>query len=143
MNQQTTMRCDLISAERSLFSGDISFLSVSGVMGELGIAPGHTPLLTEMKPGPAVLRTKDGAEEVFYISSGYLEVQSDHVTILADTAQRAADIDESKAKIAREQAERDAQEHRGTADYTQVAVRFAETAAQLRALQELRNRAKK
>jgi F-type H+-transporting ATPase subunit epsilon len=142
MDKQALMRCDIISAERELFSGDISFLSVSGVMGELGIAPGHTPLLTQMRPGPAVLRKEQGDEEVFYISSGYLEVQADHVTILADTAQRAADIDENMAIKAREEAERETVERRGTADYAQAATSLAQRTAQLRALQELRDRSK-
>lgn len=137
------MHCDIISAERALFSGDISFFSVSGVMGELGIAPGHTPLLTEMKPGPAIVRTADGEEQIFYISGGYLEVQEKHITVLADMAQRATDIDEQVAQTAREEAERAIKERSGELDYGRAAARLAETMAQLRTLQQLRNRSKK
>lgn len=134
------VRCDIVSTEKELFSGEISFLSVTGIMGELGIAPGHAPLLTEMRPGPALLRMADGTEEVFYISGGYLEVQATRIMVLADTAQHSADIDENAVRMAREEAERAVQERVSNIDYGRAAARLAETAAQLRALQALRNR---
>lgn len=139
-DKQNLVHCDIVSAEQALFSGEISFLSITGELGELGISPGHTPLLTSLKPGLAVFKLADDKEEVFYISGGYLEVQADRITVLADTVQRASDIDEQEVSKAHEEAQRAMEERDGEVDYSQVAAQLAETAAQLRALQELRNR---
>ena len=89
-----TMHCDIVSAEKAIFSGAITMVSLRGSIGELGILPGHAPLLTGIRPGPVQLRLENGEEEVFYASGGFLEVQPGMVTILADTASRAEDIDE-------------------------------------------------
>lgn len=140
MTTERLVRCDIVSAEQALFSGEIVFLSVTGVMGELGIVAGHTPLLTELKPGPAILRMSSNKEEVFYISGGYLEVQASHISILADTAVRASDIDEKAAIESQAEAERQMQDKRGDIDYIKAATRLAEVAAQMRTLQQLRNR---
>src|SRR4030081_3802108 len=95
-----TMQLDIVSAERSLFQGVVKFISVTGGMGELGINPGHTTLLTDLKPGQVRVEFAEGKSEVFYISGGMLEIQPEIVTILADTAVRASDLDEAAAKAA-------------------------------------------
>ena len=88
-----TMQCYIVSAENEIFSGRVAMVSATGTVGELGILPGHAPLLTGIRPGPVKLRNEDGEEDVFYASGGYLEVQPGIVTLLADTALRADDID--------------------------------------------------
>ena len=93
-----TFQCEIVSAEESLFSGAITSLSVRGTIGELGITPGHAPLLTGINPGAVTLQMEDGNEQVYFASGGYLEVQPGFVTLLADTALRAEDLDEAKLK---------------------------------------------
>jgi len=90
-----TMHCDIVSAEKSIFSGLVEMVIAAGSVGDLGIAPGHAPLLTGLKPGIVRLIMADGEEEVFYVSGGYLEVQRGTVTLLTDTATRAVDVDEA------------------------------------------------
>ena len=92
-----TMHCEIVSAEKELFSGEIQMLSARGTVGELGIMPGHAPLLTGIQPGTVVLRLEDGSEEIFFASGGFLEIQPGFVTVLADIAARAEDIDEAQA----------------------------------------------
>ena len=92
-----TMQCDIVSAEKSIFSGPVEMVVASGSLGDLGIGPGHAPLLTALIPGPVRLIKEGGGEEVFYVSGGFLEVQSNAVTLLTDTAQRADDVDEAAA----------------------------------------------
>lgn len=135
-----TMHCDIVSAEKAIFSGAVTMVSLRGSIGELGILPGHAPLLTGILPGPVQLRLEDGEEEVFYASGGYLEVQPGMVTILADTASRAEDIDEAAAVEAREAAERNLAEQAAGIDFSIAAARLAEAAAQQRTLEELRKR---
>lgn len=137
---EPTVQCDIVSAEQRLFSEQITFLSVTGSDGELGVAPGHTPLLTALKPGVCQLRLADGEEEVFYTSGGYLEVQPHAITILADTVQRAGDINEAAAEEARQNAERDLSDRKSDIDYTRAAAELAEAAARLRAVRQLRDR---
>ena len=84
-----TMHCDIVSAEQSIFSGRVEMVIAAGSLGDLGVAPGHAPLLTALNPGPVRLIKDGGEDEVFYVSGGYLEVQRNTVTLLADTAQRA------------------------------------------------------
>jgi len=100
-----TVHCDIVSAEEEIFSGLIEFVSVRGSLGELGIYPGHTPLLSEIKPGPVELRKQGGEEDIFYVSGGFLEVQPHKITVLADTALRAGDPDEATAVEAQKHAE--------------------------------------
>ena len=101
-----TVHCDIVSAEQEIFSGRVTMISATGTIGELGIMPGHAPLLTGIRPGLVRLKLDNGEEEVFYASGGYLEVQPGVVTILADTAARADDIDEAAAVEAQQAAER-------------------------------------
>ena len=132
------MQCYIVSAEEEIFSGRIAMLSATGTLGELGILPGHAPLLTGIRPGPVRLRDEHGKEDVFYASGGYLEVQPGIVTVLADTALRASDIDEAAATEARQEAERALAEAAAELDYGRVEAQLAAAAAQQRTLEELR-----
>jgi len=135
-----TMHCDIVSAEKEIFSGVVTMVSQRGSIGELGILPGHAPLLTGILPGPVQLRLENGEEEVFYASGGFLEVQPGMVTILADTASRAEDIDEAAAAEAKDAAERALAEQAADFDFSIAAAKLAEAAAQQRTLEELRKR---
>lgn len=135
-----TVHCDIVSAEEEIFSGRIENLSATGGAGELGIYPGHTPLLTALKPGPIRLQTQDGEEQIYYVSGGYLEVQPAMVTVLADTALRAHDVDEASALEAQKKAEQELAQKGADFDYSQAATRLAQAAAQLRTVRELRKK---
>lgn len=131
-------QCEIVSAEQSLFSGEISQLIVNGVMGELGILAGHTPLLTELQPGPLRVLRDGGEEEIYYVTGGFLEVQPTIVSVLADTAVRAHDIDEVAAEEARKEALRSLNEQKSDLDYGRASAELAEALAQLRTLEKLR-----
>jgi F-type H+-transporting ATPase subunit epsilon len=135
-----TVHCDIVSAERAIFSGLVELVVAHGSLGDLGIAPGHAPLLTELKPGPVRVITQGGEEQVFYVSGGFLEVQSSTVTVLADTAVRARDIDEAAALEAQKAAEAAIANQHGEFDYGRAAAQLAEAAAQLRTIQSLRKK---
>jgi F-type H+-transporting ATPase subunit epsilon len=135
-----TIHCDIVSAEKEIFSGVVSKVSLVGSIGELGILPGHAPLLTGIRPGPVNLTLENGEDEVFFASGGYLEVQPGIITILADTAARAEDLDEAAAIEAREAAERAIAEQEAGVDFGVAAAQLAEALAQSRTLEELRKR---
>ena len=135
-----TIQCEIVSAEESLFSGSITSLWVRGTIGELGITPGHAPLLTGIAPGAFALRLEDGSEEIFFASGGYLEVQPGFVTLLADTALRAEDLDEAQAEEARQQAEKAMEDKNAEAEFSSAAAMMAEALAKQRTLEELRRR---
>lgn len=137
-----TMHCEIVSAEKELFSGEIKMLSARGTVGELGIMPGHAPLLTGIQAGTVILRLEDDSEEIFFASGGFLEIQPGFVTVLADVAARAEDIDEAQAEEARLAAEKEQSEVAAAQDSSMVAARLAEAVAQLRVLEELRRRKK-
>lgn len=136
----TTIHCDIVSAEKEIFSGRITMISATGTIGELGILPGHAPLLTGIRPGPVRLTMEDGEEEVFFASGGFLEVQPGVVTILADTAARAEDLDEAAAIEAQEAAERAIQDQAADFDFSLAASQLANAMAQQRTLEELKKR---
>lgn len=136
----STIHCDIVSAEQDIFSGKVAAVVATGSEGELGVMPGHAPLLTGIKPGPVRLIMQDGSEEVFFASGGFLEVQPGVVTILADTALRAADIDEAAAAQAQKDAERALAEQSSDMNFSIAAAQLAEAAAQLRALERYRHR---
>ena len=138
-----TVHCDIVSAEESLFSGLVEMIVVTGSQGELGVNYGHAPLLTDLKPGPVRIIRQGGEEEVYYLSGGYIEVQPHTVSILADTALRADDIDEAAALEAKKQAEHEMVNQSGEFDYSRAASQLAAAAAQLRTIEELKRRAKK
>ena len=135
-----TMHCEIVSAEKELFSGEIEMLSARGTIGELGIMPGHAPLLTGIQAGTVILRLADGTEEVFFASGGFLEIQPGFVTVLADVAARAEDLDEAQAEEARQAAEKAQSEAAAAQDFSLAAARLAEAVAQQRVLEELRRR---
>ena len=136
----TTMQCDIVSAEKEIFSGRVTMVIATGSIGELGILPGHAPLLTGIEPGPVTLRLEDGGEDVFFASGGFLEVQPGIVTVLADTALRAEDIDEAAAIEVRERAERNLSEQAADFDYSLATAQLADAAGRQRTLEELRKR---
>lgn len=133
-----TMHCDIVSAEKSIFSGLVEMVVAAGSLGDLGIAPGHAPLLTALIPGPVRVIMPGGQEEVFYVSGGFLEVQRGVVTLLADTALRADDVDEAAALEAKAEAERAMANQEADFEYGRAAAQLAEAAAQLRALRQMR-----
>ena len=133
-----TLRVDVVSAERAIFSGIARMVFAPGEMGELGILPRHAPLLTRLKPGTVRVVTPEGEEEPYYISGGLLEIQPHHVTVLADTALRARDIDEAAAVEAKRRAEEALREKATERDHALVQQEIARAAAQLQTLAQLR-----
>lgn len=139
---KTTLRLDIVSPEKQIFSGIVSMVFVTGEMGELGITPGHSQLLTTLKPGYFSAVMPDNREEIFYISGGFLEVQPHVVSVLADTAVRADDLDEASAEVAKEQAEKALAGKASALDFAKATAELTEITAQLRAIQRLKKRAK-
>jgi F-type H+-transporting ATPase subunit epsilon len=135
-----TIHVDIVSAEAEIYSGQATMVHASAEMGELGIAPRHTPLLTRLKPGDVRVTKDNGEEEIFYISGGILEVQPHLVTVLSDTAVRASDLDEAAAQEAKRRAEERIAEQRDEYDYARARAELAEAAARLQTLQKLRRR---
>ncbi|GAB1265652.1 F0F1 ATP synthase subunit epsilon [Aurantivibrio infirmus] len=138
-----TVHCDIVSAEEEIFSGLVEMIVASGTEGDLGISYGHAPLLTGLNPGPVRIIKQGGEEEIYYLSGGHLEVQPHLVSILADTALRAGDMDEAAALEAKKEAEQAIQNQSGEFDYSRAASQLAEAAAQLRTLQAIRKKAGK
>ena len=136
-----TMHVDVVSAEEEIFSGPATMLFAPGAMGDLGIMPRHAPLLTRIKPGEVRVITDQGEDElVLYVSGGMLEVQPEAVTILADTIQRASDIDEAAALEAKERAEKLLTDQKDDVDYAAASAELAEAMAQLQAVQRLKKK---
>ncbi|OGT70832.1 MAG: F0F1 ATP synthase subunit epsilon [Gammaproteobacteria bacterium RIFCSPLOWO2_02_FULL_56_15] len=135
-----TIHVDIVSAEKEIFSGVAEMVFAPGIMGELGIAPKHSPLLTYLAPGEVRLKLPGGAEESFYVSGGILEIQPHVVTVLSDTAMRAEDLDEAAVLKAKEEADRALHDHAAEMDFAKVLAEQAEVAAQLLTLQRLRKR---
>ncbi len=138
----TTIRVDIVSAEAEIFSGDATLVVATGELGELGITPRHAPLITRLKPGHVDVLLAGGERQQFYVSGGILEVQPQVITVLADTAARAADLDEAAALRARKEAE-DALANRTEAlEIAEAQARLAQAMAQLQALERLRKNLK-
>ncbi|MCY1285702.1 ATP synthase epsilon chain [compost metagenome] len=135
-----TVHCDIVSAEGEIFSGLVEMVIAHGNLGDMGIAPGHAPLITDLKPGPIRLIKQGGEAEVFYISGGFLEVQPNMVKVLADTVQRAGDLDEAAAQEALKAAEKALHSKGAEFDYGAAAGRLAEATAQLRTIQQVRKK---
>jgi len=136
-----TVHVDVVSAEASIFSGLAEMVVVPGVMGELGIYPRHTALMTRIKPGSVRIKRPDQEqEELIYVSGGMLEVQPGVVTVLADTAIRGGDLDEARALQAKLDAEEAMRNRTSDIDIAQAQAELAEAIAQLRAIQQLRKR---
>ena len=134
----STVHCSIVSAELEIFSGMVEMVVASGTIGELGLFHGHTPLLSGVKPGPVRLRLEGGEEEIFFASGGYIEVQPTSITILADTAIRADDIDEAAAVEAQQRAERELADNRADIDFGRISADLAEQAAMLRTIRKFR-----
>lgn len=136
-----TMHVDVVSAEEEIFSGPATMLFAPGVMGDLGIMPRHAPLLTRIKPGEVRIQTPGSEEEqIIYVSGGMLEIQPAAVTVLADTATRARDIDEAAAIKAKEHAEKLLGDQKDDVDYAAASAELAEAIAQLQAVQRLKKK---
>ncbi len=135
-----TTTCEIVSAEESIFSGTVEMVVATGVMGELGILPGHTPLLTQLRPGTIRLKMPEGGEEIFYCSGGILEIQPNIVTILADTVERADTLDQAAAEEARKQAEHAMANQKDEVDYANAAAQLAEAVGRLRTLDAIRKK---
>jgi F-type H+-transporting ATPase subunit epsilon len=135
-----TIHVDIVSAEHEIFSGLAEMVFAPAIMGEMGIAPHHTPLITNLAPGEVRLKLPGGEEQGFYVSGGILEVQPHVVTVLSDTAMRAEDLDEAAVLKAKEQAERQLHDKEAEIDYAMALAEHAAIAAQLQAIQRLRKR---
>ena len=136
-----TLHVDVVSAQESIFSGEAKFVALPGEMGELGIYPRHTPLITRIKPGAVrIVRADTGEEEFVFVAGGILEVQPGSVTVLADTAIRGHDLDEAKALEARKLAEEAMKAAKTDIDFAKAQGEFATMAAQIAAIAKLRRR---
>ncbi|CAM2147019.1 MULTISPECIES: F0F1 ATP synthase subunit epsilon [Paraburkholderia] len=133
-----TIKVDVVSAEESIYDGQAKFVALPGEAGELGILPGHTPLITRIRPGAVRIVGADGNEEFVFVAGGILEVQPGAVTVLADTAIRGKDLDEAKAAEARKRAEEALQNAGSNLEYATAQAELAYAVAQLAAIQRLR-----
>ncbi|MBS0487724.1 MAG: F0F1 ATP synthase subunit epsilon [Proteobacteria bacterium] len=134
----STIRCDIVGAESEIFHGQAKLVIATGEAGELGIAPRHAPLITRLKPGQVRVQLENGEELCFYVSGGILEVQPQVVTVLADTAIRAKDLDEAAARRAKENAERLLANRADAVEIAQAQAELMQAIAQLRAIEQLR-----
>ena len=133
----STIKINIVSSSEEIYSGEATMVYAIGTLGELGIAPGHTPLLTGLAPGP--VRVENGSEEeAFFCSGGFIEIQPDLITILSDTAERADGLDEAEAIKAKESAEQDLANKDAALDYAKAASQLAEAVARLKTIQKLR-----
>jgi len=135
-----TIHVDIVSAEGQIFAGEASMVFVPGSQGELGIAPRHAPLLTTLKAGEVRVQTEGGEEQVFYVGGGALEIQPHVVTVLADTAARARDLDEAAAVAAKQRAEAAVRERTDKMEIAEAQAELARAMAQLRAIERLRKK---
>ena len=139
----SSIQCDIVSAENEIFSGEVYMVFASGVAGELGIAPRHAPLITLLKAGEVRVQMKDGSHQNYYVSGGILEVQPYLVSVLADTAVRAEDIDEAAAIQAKDEAERLLKNSDKKQDLAKVQAQLAKAVAQIQAISRLKKNLKR
>jgi len=138
-----TIQCDIVSAHEAIFSGQATMVFASGIAGELGIAPRHAPLITQLKAGAVRVQKENGEEEFFFVSGGILEVQPHMVIVLTDTAMRGKDLDEASARAAKAEAERQLADRSGEMDIAEAQAQLMQAAAQLAALEHLRKNLKR
>lgn len=137
------LKVDVVSAEKSLYSGVAKFVVLPGESGELGILPGHTPLITRIRPGLVKVVHEDNSEEIFFVAGGLLEVQPDHVTVLSDTAVRGEDLDEQQAELARDKAREALANAKDRADIAVVEAEIEMLVAQASAARRMRELTRK
>lgn len=142
VNKVANIQCHIVSAEKELFAGEVEFVVATAEKGDIGVTRNHAPLLTSLQPGPVKLTLVGGEEEHFYVNGGFLEIQPGKVTILADSAERADDVDEAAALEAHKAAQQAIANQSGEADYSRAAAQLAEAAAQLRTIQQLKKKFK-
>jgi F-type H+-transporting ATPase subunit epsilon len=135
-----TMQCDIVSAQDAIWSGQAAQVYATGVSGELGFYPRHTPLITQLKPGPVRVVDENGDEQFFFCGGGIIEVQPHEITVLADTAMRGADLDAAAAQKAKEEAERALADRTEAMEVAEAQAKLAEAIAQLQALEQLRKK---
>ncbi len=135
-----TMQVEIVSAEEDIFSGEAELVIAPAEMGDVGVMPQHTPLITRLRPGEVRLQTQGEEERFYFVSGGILEVQPHVITVLADTAIRAKDLDEAQAREAKQRAEEALADKQSDMDYATAQARLAEAAAQLRMLEDIRRR---
>ena len=136
----SSIQVDVVSAKESIFSGPAKFVALPGEAGELGILPGHIPLITRIKPGAVRIEKTDGSEEFVFVAGGILEVQPHHITVLSDTAIRGHDLDEAKANDARRSAEEAIKNAKSDIDLAKATPELAVMAAQIAALRKYRQK---
>ncbi|EIL87002.1 MULTISPECIES: F0F1 ATP synthase subunit epsilon [Rhodanobacter] len=137
-----TIRVDIVSAEAEIFHGDATMVIATGEVGELGITPRHAPLITRLKPGHVDVLQENGERQQFYVSGGILEVQPQVVTVLADTAARASELDEASAQKAKKEAEEALSSRTDAVDVSEAQAKLAQALAQLQALERMRRNLK-
>lgn len=137
-----TIRIDIVSAEQAIYSGDAVMVVAPAALGEVGILPRHTPMLTLLSPGSLRVQHANGQEEIFYVQGGILEVQPNIITVLADIAERGESLDEAQAEAAKARAEKLLQDKSAEKEYAQVAAELARAVAQLQVIKQLRSRRK-
>lgn len=135
-----TTHVDIVSAEKEIWSGKATMVFAPGIMGELGIAPRHTPLLTRLKAGEVRVRGENGEDESFFITGGMLEIQPHVVTVLSDTATRADDLDEAAALQAKQRAEEAMANSKGEMDLAKASAQLAEAAAIVETIKKVKGR---
>ena len=133
-----TIHVDIVSAEGEIFSGAATMVFVPAIQGEIGIAPRHAPLLTTLKPGEVRVQSEGAEEQVFWVGGGALEIQPHLVTVMADTAARAHDLDEAAALAAKQRAEEALRDRTGAMEVAEAQAELARAAAQLKAIEKLR-----
>ena len=133
-----TIHVDIVSAEGEIFSGEAAMVFAPAAMGDIGIAPRHAPLLTTLRPGEVRVQTPGGEEQFFYVSGGAIEIQPHLITVLADTALRAKDIDEAAALQAKQRAEEALKDRTGAIGLAEAQAELARAAAQIKAIEKLR-----
>jgi len=133
-----TIHVDIVSAEGEIFSGEAAMVFAPAAMGDIGIAPRHAPLLTTLRPGEVRVQVPSGEEQFFYVSGGAIEIQPHLVTVLADTALRAKDIDEAAALQAKQRAEEALRDRTGAVELAEAQAELARAAAQIKAIEKLR-----
>ncbi|MEY2780365.1 MAG: hypothetical protein RL307_69 [Pseudomonadota bacterium] len=136
----STLHVDVVSAEALIYSGEATFVALPGEVGELGIYPRHTPLITRIRPGSVRVHKPDGGEEFVFVAGGILEVMPDHVTVLSDTAIRGEDLDEQRANEARSLAEEAVKNAKSDVDLARAQSELAVLAAELAALRRFRGK---